>query len=665
MSSPAVEYIQSGFVLVPIPSGRKGPTIEGWNTRPLCIATVEQARQLNGGNIGLAHAYSGTCAIDIDQYQAAEQWLAERGINLEALLMDDQSVQVSSGRDDRAKLLYRLPVGVGPLPERKVKSPSDPTEDMIDFRCATADGLTVQDVLPPSIHPDTGKPYVWIGDYRNLPVLPDGLLRVWRELIGNTPTAAPVGLNAVTPQVGVSVALETLGLSSWTIKLIREGNAEGKYPSRSEAIYGALKDLIKARLDDPIIYAVMTDPVNAISEKPLEQSRGDIQRAMKWIGNQIPKARAEVTAETAALFQSIPTFVQELAKPVGEVLDQLKSLSATNRLDEMETNLKNDYYIFREMALAGLMTLFYAWPNTGKTLLFLYFIIEAIRDERVKGEDVFYINADDNYKGLYTKAKIAQENGFQMISPQEAGVSPQDVLNLLVALAQSDGVNGKVVIMDTLKKFTDMMDKRAQAALYETLRGLVTKGATVIIAGHANKHPDADGNLVYEGTGDTMNDIDCAYSMYRMSEKSDEVQTVLFRREKDRGDIIPKVSYQYEKRQGMHYRDIIDSITRLDDSQASRASREKTEREIQDQYESELLFVKGLLADGPKNQTEILKAKEKSKDPLAGEVSTRGLRAALNRLTGIVWEVKRDVNNAKVYSLIGAETEAYRKASRG
>ncbi len=53
---------------------------------------------------------------------------------------------------------------------------------VLEFRCASANGLTVQDVLPPSIHPDTGKPYHWAGkgDWRDIPEIPDQLLAVWQ-----------------------------------------------------------------------------------------------------------------------------------------------------------------------------------------------------------------------------------------------------------------------------------------------------------------------------------------------------------------------------------------------------------------------------------------------------------------------------------------------------
>ncbi|MGP3622167.1 DNA primase, partial [Pseudomonas aeruginosa] len=41
----------------------------------------------------------------------------------------------------------------------------------------------VQDVLPPSIHPGTGRPYTWRNPPKGegLPVLPDNLLNIWKN----------------------------------------------------------------------------------------------------------------------------------------------------------------------------------------------------------------------------------------------------------------------------------------------------------------------------------------------------------------------------------------------------------------------------------------------------------------------------------------------------
>lgn len=176
-------YLNQGMALVPIPRGKKGPTHPNWNVRERCVTTLDQAAKLQG-NIGLAHAFSSTCSIDIDDLAAATAWLAGHGVDLAALLNALDSVRISSGRPNRAKLIYRL---TAPLASKKIV---EDKQNIIDFRCATAAGTTsVQDVLPPSTHPDTGKPYVWeygdelIGDWRNLPTIPDELLRLWKSLI--------------------------------------------------------------------------------------------------------------------------------------------------------------------------------------------------------------------------------------------------------------------------------------------------------------------------------------------------------------------------------------------------------------------------------------------------------------------------------------------------
>jgi predicted P-loop ATPase len=112
---------------------------------------------------------------------------------------------ISSGRRNRAKLLYRLDT---PLASKKVV---EARQNIVDFRCATATGETAQDVLPPSSHPDTGKPYEWkygddlVADWRSLPEIPAALLALWQSLL--TPGVA----NAVdAPRVGVEALRELL-----------------------------------------------------------------------------------------------------------------------------------------------------------------------------------------------------------------------------------------------------------------------------------------------------------------------------------------------------------------------------------------------------------------------------------------------------------------------
>lgn len=174
MSRPILaEYVRAGFVLVPIPAGEKGPVVKGWNDRERCVTDPETAEYLDG-NVGLAHAYSGTVCLDIDDFEKAQTWFAEQGVALLSLIDASDSVLISSGREGRAKLLYKH---AEVLPTFKLN------QFGFELRCASSNGLTMQDVLPPSVHPDTGREYTWLGDWRNLPEIPETLLTIWRSMI--------------------------------------------------------------------------------------------------------------------------------------------------------------------------------------------------------------------------------------------------------------------------------------------------------------------------------------------------------------------------------------------------------------------------------------------------------------------------------------------------
>lgn len=188
-AATAVEYVRAGFAIVPIPLGKKGPSTRGWNQRSRVITDPADAAKLSG-NIGLAHAYcqpAPTVSIDIDDLDRAATWLEERGIDLRALITADDAVLILSGRYGRAKLLCRSTAG--PLRTVTVKGalPDGSSVMVLEFRCAAQDGTTVQDVLPPSIHPDTGRRYRWAGsgDWRGLPPLPRDLLAVWNKELAN------------------------------------------------------------------------------------------------------------------------------------------------------------------------------------------------------------------------------------------------------------------------------------------------------------------------------------------------------------------------------------------------------------------------------------------------------------------------------------------------
>jgi hypothetical protein len=172
-------YIRHGWSLVPIPFGTKGPRTPGWNRKENALRSHTDLP--SGFGIGLAHAYSGTMALDIDNWDRAVELLRKNNINLQELYDAIDAVIINSGKAGHGKLLYGMPFGLT-LPSKKIVHNG---VTVYELRCATSNGLTVQDVLPPSIHPETLRPYQWsgCGQWTNLPMIPQALFDLWQSLL--------------------------------------------------------------------------------------------------------------------------------------------------------------------------------------------------------------------------------------------------------------------------------------------------------------------------------------------------------------------------------------------------------------------------------------------------------------------------------------------------
>lgn len=163
------EYIEHGWGLCAIKPKSKQPYGDDWQKKPLNKLPPD------GYGVGIIHSQSGTCSIDLDDMECSKIALDALGINLDDLMRD--GLQIIS-REGRGKLLYKIPASGMPEVRHNLNWPKKEGGYfcVIEFRAGD-----VQDVLPPSVHPDTGKAYEWGGDWRNLPELPEELAQVWRE----------------------------------------------------------------------------------------------------------------------------------------------------------------------------------------------------------------------------------------------------------------------------------------------------------------------------------------------------------------------------------------------------------------------------------------------------------------------------------------------------
>lgn len=194
--------------------------------------------------------------------------------------------------------------------------------------------------------------------------------------------------------------------------------------------------------------------------------------------------------------------------------------------------------------------------------------MDAIEQGYVGPSQVYYVNVDDTGTGLAEKVELAEEYGFHMISEGYRGFSVSQFLPILFEMTASDQASGIIIIMDTMKKFADLMDKQKSSQFSQMGRKFVLKGGTLIGLAHTNKNLGKNGKRVYAGTTDIIDDFDCAYILDEVSINEDaKTKVVAFENEKRRGNVARQAAYSYSIEDGISYTDLLMSVEPIDNTQ--------------------------------------------------------------------------------------------------
>ena len=258
----------------------------------------------------------------------------------------------------------------------------------------------------------------------------------------------------------------------------------------------------------------------------------------------------------------------------------LSGCSLHGQTEILEAKMQDDVHVLSKLALMGEITILYAPPGAGKTLLLLYLLSESIREGNIKGKDVFYINCDDSYKGFVHKNKIAEKWGFNQLVPgqgpdEENTFQPEHLMKYLKSEVDAGTAQEKVIILDTLKKFVNMMSKEKTAQFFNDIRKFNMNGGTLILLAHTNKHRDEDKKVVFEGVGDSKADSDCSFTLDVLSETLDGTRVVKFENQKMRGYVEMTESYSYDASPNMSYAERLASVKPVDNEQLKQAEKEQ------------------------------------------------------------------------------------------
>ncbi|GJL73136.1 MAG: hypothetical protein NMNS01_23350 [Nitrosomonas sp.] len=296
---------------------------------------------------------------------------------------------------------------------------------------------------------------------------------------------------------------------------------------------------------------------------------GQVHSALHSAALQIGLEPGEITATMESAWRGAEPDTNDYSPPDDSDLPMLDPVDDANSLlfdkfilngtsSKMEAQMLDDKFVLPGIALRGQATTIYAKPNAGKTLLTIYLLIEAIKAGEINGQNVFYINADDNHKGLVQKTKIAEQSGFKMLAPDHEGFKSKDFLKMLQQATEEGQAPNIILILDTLKKFTELMDKRVASGFMRVVRSFISKGGTLIMLAHVNKNRDQNGKAVAGGTSDIKDDCDCVYILDIVNDTPSKY-LVKFTKDKARGNVVEEVSYSYAKSPGS-YQKLLESV---------------------------------------------------------------------------------------------------------
>lgn len=311
------------------------------------------------------------------------------------------------------------------------------------------------------------------------------------------------------------------------------------------------------------------------------KSRADIE--IKWRSFSGNVARPITIATLIAMARDAGANVQAMmhegfrpcnttviAAPVAEAKTKdnpLRKYSLIGQAAKFEALAQAACPLLGDVCQRGEATVWYAKHNVGKTLLFLHMVSEAVELGRIAADDIYYINADDSSSGIAGKLGLLDELGAHTLVPGQGGLKAEKLEELLKLAVSNDTARGTLVVIDTLKKFTDLMSKRSSSDFANVCRQFVSAGGTILGLAHTNKRKGDDGKAVHAGTTDILDDFDAGYIIDELQITANPGEKLVeFTRLKGRGGGVHSVAYAYAAEDRISYAERLASVRLVEDA---------------------------------------------------------------------------------------------------
>lgn len=336
--------------------------------------------------------------------------------------------------------------------------------------------------------------------------------------------------------------------------------------------------------------------------------------------------------------------------PTPDQPNPLRRFSLLDSADELKRLAQEQTPLLGDVCLKGQTTVWYAKPNTGKTLICLSELPAAVIEGRLNGSDTYYVAADDNPSGVLEKIELLKPYGIHVLAPGFKGFEAKELPRFLQEMIDQDKARNSFIIMDTLKKAVSLMDKRESSGFADFARRFVMKGGTFLGLAHTNKRSDKDGRPIFAGTSDILDDFDCAYTIAEVAGRSNGIERVVqFECIKSRGNVAQQVAYAYSVEPTLTYIARVESVHVIENVELS-----KLKAEAQAEKDSSLIaIVEECICEGFDAKMEL--AREVA---IRTKIGRHAISALIDRYCGEDplmhrWTFDTGARNRRGYRLIG------------
>ena len=304
-------------------------------------------------------------------------------------------------------------------------------------------------------------------------------------------------------------------------------------------------------------------------------------------------------------------------------MDLTKNPSALKKaLSKVSHPMKSKVVAMNELSVV------YGPTGSAKTLVMLS---DTILDKTNRGkEDVVYVNLDDSAIGLAEKAEILAELNIKMIKEFD--------LMMLYSMINENVAKDKVIIIDTVKKIVNLMDKAQVADLMKHLKNFTHAGGTVILIAHANKNLGPDGLPVLEGVGDLKNDADCVVRVQRHKD------IITMSNEKNRSYVELEAIFQTSETKD--YKSLMYSVKQLSGQEAIDLKLQREQECFKEDNCRLIETITEMIGLFPSQKTKLVKDLIEDTG-----LSRKAIVDILELLEDDLWDLEKGPNNSKNYSL--------------